>query len=136
MKLRGILGAGLLTAALAGTLLATAVQGEGPPTPEEYVAHVGGDARIVPAGELSLATIAAAFVTGPASLLPAAHAPRGIRVGAPADLVAVAAAASWTPNRDTLAGRSLNTPLIGRTLPGVVRLTLVNGVVAWEAPGD
>jgi dihydroorotase len=88
------------------------------------------------AGELSLATIAAAFVTGPASLLPAAHAPRGIRVGAPADLVAVAAAASWTPNRDTLAGRSLNTPLIGRTLPGVVRLTLVNGVVAWEAPGD
>jgi len=51
-------------------------------------------------------------------------------------LVAVAAAASWTPNRDTLVGRSLNTPLIGRALPGVVRLTLVNGVVAWEASGD
>ena len=88
------------------------------------------------AGELSLATIASAFVTGPASLLPAAHAPHGISVGAPADLVVVAPADSWTPHRDTLAGKSLNTPLVGRVLPGVVRLTLVNGVVAWEAPGD
>ena len=27
---------------------------EGTPTPEEYVAHVGGDARVVPAGQLQL----------------------------------------------------------------------------------
>lgn len=54
MRFRNILGAGLLAAGLAGTVLATAVQGEGPPTPDEYVAHVGGDARIVPAGELVL----------------------------------------------------------------------------------
>lgn len=86
------------------------------------------------AGELSLAMIARSFVTGPASLLPAAHASRGISVGAPADLVVIAAAATWTPSRATLAGKSLNTPLIGRALPGVVRLTLVSGVVVWEAP--
>jgi dihydroorotase len=86
------------------------------------------------AGELSLVTIARSFVTGPASLLPATHAPRGIDVGAPADLVVIAAGATWTPSRATLAGKSLNTPLIGRALPGVVRLTLVSGLVAWEAP--
>lgn len=44
--------------AIAIALGATAVFGpglaQGPPTPEEYVAHVGGDAKIVPSGELKL----------------------------------------------------------------------------------
>ena len=37
---------------VSGFLNAAAVRAEGPPTPEEYVAHVGGDAKIVPPGEL------------------------------------------------------------------------------------
>ena len=32
---------------------APASRAEGPPTPEEYVAHVGGDAKIVPPGQLT-----------------------------------------------------------------------------------
>jgi len=45
---------GALTAL--GLLLAGATAGhaEAGPTPEEYVSHVGGDAKIVPAGELRL----------------------------------------------------------------------------------
>lgn len=35
------------------SLGAPATYAEGPPTPEEYVAHVGGDAKIVPPGELT-----------------------------------------------------------------------------------
>ncbi len=41
-------------AATLGFLSAGAALGEGAPTPEEYVAHVGGDARIVPPGEFKL----------------------------------------------------------------------------------
>lgn len=45
-------------AAALGLLLGTTAfyqaRAEGPPTPEEYVAHVGGDAKVVPAGELKL----------------------------------------------------------------------------------
>ena len=42
---------GLLAAALVGLAPLLA---EGPPTPEEYVSHVGGGAEIVPAGQLKL----------------------------------------------------------------------------------
>lgn len=34
-------------------MLAWPAVAEGPPTPEEYVAHVGGDATILPAGQLT-----------------------------------------------------------------------------------
>lgn len=85
------------------------------------------------AGEFSIAAIARALVTGPATLLPAAYAPTGVSVGARADLVLVDRAATWTPSRATLVGRSANTPLLGRTLPGVVLLTLVDGAIAWSA---
>ena len=46
--------------ALAASLVAACavalspVKADGPPTPEEYAAHVGGGARIVPAGQLKL----------------------------------------------------------------------------------
>lgn len=54
MKLRNLLALGLLTAGLGLSAGIAVVRGEGPPTPDEYVAHVGGDARIVAAGELTL----------------------------------------------------------------------------------
>ena len=50
-----------------------------------------------------------------------------------ADLVVVDRDASWTVRRDTLVGRSANTPLLGRTLRGAVQLTMLHGSVAWQA---
>lgn len=44
-----------VTACMAmAVLVAGAAHAEGPPTPEEYLAHVGGDAKLVPAGQLTL----------------------------------------------------------------------------------
>jgi hypothetical protein len=50
-RLLGAIGAGLMSLLVAGLSPAEA---EGPPSPEEYVAHVGGDTKILPAGELVL----------------------------------------------------------------------------------
>lgn len=38
--------------ALTAVLIATGARADKPPTPEEYIAHVGGDAKLVPPGEL------------------------------------------------------------------------------------
>ncbi len=54
MNSRSLFAASVLSAALALTVLMPSARGEGPPTPEQYVAHVGGGARIIPPGELSL----------------------------------------------------------------------------------
>ena len=82
------------------------------------------------AGELSLATIAAALTTGPARLLGVATA--GLTPGAAASLVQVDLAGVWRPSRATLLGRSINTPLIDRELPGVVQLTVLEGRPAYQ----
>ena len=82
------------------------------------------------AGELSLATIAAALTTGPARLLGVAAA--GLTPGAAASLVQVDLAGVWRPSRATLLGRSINTPLIDRELPGVVQLTVLEGRPAYQ----
>jgi dihydroorotase len=82
------------------------------------------------AGELSLATIVAALTTGPARLLGIAAA--GVTPGAVASLVQIDLAATWRPSRETLLGRSINTPLIDRELPGVVQLTVLEGRPAYQ----
>ena len=82
------------------------------------------------AGELSLATIVAALTTGPARLLGVAAA--GLTPGAAASLVQVDFAGIWRPSRATLLGRSINTPLIDRELPGVVQLTVLEGRPAYQ----
>ena len=82
------------------------------------------------AGELSLATIVAALTTGPARLLGVAA--TGVTPSAAASLVQIDLAASWRPSRETLLGRSINTPLIGRELPGVVQLTVLEGRPAYQ----
>ncbi len=88
----------------------------------------------VAAGQLPLATAVAALTTGPASVLgersPIAP---GLRVGEPADLVVVDAGASWTVTAAALRSKGKNSPLLGRAVPGVVRLTLANGRVAYQA---
>jgi len=82
------------------------------------------------AGELPLATIVAALTTGPARLLGVAA--TGVTSGATASLVQIDLAASWRPSRETLQGRSINTPLLGREIPGAVQLTVLEGRPAYQ----
>ncbi len=88
----------------------------------------------VGAGELPLARAVALLTTGPVRVL--GGRPRvepGLRTGEPADLVVVDAGATWTVTPEALASKGKNTPLLGRDLPGVVRLVLAGGRVAYEA---
>jgi dihydroorotase len=73
------------------------------------------------------------MTTGPAAVLNRPELARGLAVGGAANLLVVDLAGTWVPSRQTLVGRSINTPLLGRPLPGVVLMTLLNGEVAWKA---
>ena len=79
-------------------------------------------------GCLSLDALVGAMATRPAALI---GEQRSLAVGAGADLALVDPEASWTVERDSLASASANTPLLGRELPGVVRLTLAAGRVTY-----
>ena len=83
----------------------------------------------VEAGCLGLAQLLAALSTRPAAIIGEA---RSLEPGTVADLVAFDPAARWQVGRDTLVSRSTNTPLIDRTLPGVVRLTVAGGTVTFD----
>lgn len=78
----------------------------------------------VEAGALELGTLVAALTSRPAAII---GEPRGFAENAPADLAAVDPSARWRVDASTLASRSSNTPLVGMTLPGVVRLTVADG---------
>ena len=88
----------------------------------------------VAAGGLPLARAIEALTTGPASVLAGRDGVRpGLRAGEPADLVVVDTGTSWTVTAEALASKGKNTPLLGRSLRGVVRLTLAGGRVAYTA---
>ncbi len=53
-------------------------------------------------------------------------------VGARADITLVDPAASWTVTPESLTSASANTPLLGMSLPGVVRLTVADGRVTYD----
>ena len=82
------------------------------------------------AGELSLARIVAAMSTGSARIL-GINAP-GVTPGAAASFVQIDLAANWRPSRESLLGRSINTPLLEREIPGVVHLTVLEGSAAYQ----
>jgi dihydroorotase len=82
------------------------------------------------AGELPLATIVAAMATGPARILGIDA--MGVTPGAAASFVQIDLAATWRPSRATLLGRSINTPLLERELPGVVQMTVLEGNLAYQ----
>lgn len=84
----------------------------------------------VRAGRLDLSALLAALSTRPAALI---GEERGLAAGSVADLVAFDPAASWRVEREALASGSSNTPLLGRELPGVVRLTVANGRVTYRS---
>jgi dihydroorotase len=83
----------------------------------------------VAAGRLTVPELVAALSTRPAALI---GEDRSLRPGAPADLTVVDSLATWRVERDTLASSSTNTPLLGRELPGVVRLTLASGRITYR----
>ena len=84
----------------------------------------------VQAGCVPLPALLAALATRPAALI---GEERGLTIGSTADLVAFDPSVSWVVERDALASASWNTPLLGRALPGVVRLTVANGRVTYQS---
>jgi dihydroorotase len=88
----------------------------------------------VDAGRVSLARAVEALTTGPARILGERQgvAP-GLREGETADLVVVDRAGSWTVTPEALLSKGKNSPLLGRDLRGVVRLTIAGGRVAYSA---
>ncbi|MFN8631328.1 MAG: amidohydrolase family protein [Chloroflexota bacterium] len=84
----------------------------------------GRGGRAAPARAVTLLT------TGPAAVLGERGVAPGLREGAPADLVVVDAGASWTATPGALASARL---LLGREPPGVVRLVIAGGRVAYDA---
>jgi dihydroorotase len=59
----------------------------------------------------------------------------GLVVGAPADLVVVDRRSTWRVDAASLRTLGHNTPLLGRELPGRVRMTLADGRWAWHDGG-
>lgn len=82
----------------------------------------------VASGRLSLPRLLAALSSRPAAII---GEPRGLLPGEPADFVAFDPAATWRVESQTLASASVNTPLLGRELPGVVRLTVADGRITY-----
>lgn len=78
---------------------------------------------------LSLMTLIAALSTRPAAIVGER---RDLTDGAMANLVVFDPTARWRVERGTLASASWNTPLLGRELPGVVRLTVAEGRVTYQ----
>jgi len=85
----------------------------------------------VAAGRMTLAGAIEALTAGPARVLGAALPLNvGLIEGAPADLVVFDAGERWPVTAETLRSRGRNSPLLGRSLPGRVLLTLAGGRVA------
>jgi len=89
----------------------------------------------VDAGRLPLARAVAALTVGPAALLGSRsrRASGGLVEGAPADLVVFDRAERWEVTAAALVSRGKNTPLLGRSVPGTVLLTVAAGRIAYQA---
>jgi dihydroorotase len=88
----------------------------------------------VGAGRLSLVRAMRALSLGPWRAIDGARldlAEPVLREGLEANLVVFDRSDSWTVSRATLHSRAENTPLLGRTLPGRVLLTVARGRLAW-----
>jgi len=84
----------------------------------------------VDARRLTLARAIEVLTVGPAGVLGSRAPAPGLREREPADLVVFDRSASWRVERETLSSRGSNTPLLGRELRGVVRLTVAGGRIA------
>ena len=86
--------------------------------------------KLVECGVLSLNTALQRLTQGPAQVLGLPCA--GISVGATADLTVFSPTESWEINADTLISAGKNTPFLGETVAGKVKLTLLMGRVVYE----
>jgi dihydroorotase len=85
---------------------------------------------LVRAGQLSLNDVIRLLTVEPARLL---RMPLGsLTPGADADLCIFDPEATWTVTPETLRTKSPNTPLLGMTMQGRVRCTLVQGEVRFN----
>ena len=84
-------------------------------------------------GRLTWRDVAERMSVAPARIGGLADHGRPIAVGEPANLVLVDPDAGWTVDPSALASKSRNTPFAGRTLTGVVALTLLRGRVTARA---
>ncbi len=81
-------------------------------------------------GRLPLVTVLERLTAGPARLF---HLPGGtLAPGVPADLVVFDPTEEWTVDAAQFRSQGQNTPLDGQVLRGRVKLTLVNGVAAFD----
>ncbi|MDV3504738.1 dihydroorotase [Marinobacter sp. M-5] len=83
---------------------------------------------LVDRGELSLPRLLAALTSGPAAILGETAI---LAEDEPANLCVFDPDARWTPDPHTLVSAGRHAPILGNALPGVVRLTLCNGHLAW-----
>ncbi|HET8586546.1 MAG TPA: dihydroorotase, partial [Candidatus Limnocylindria bacterium] len=84
------------------------------------------------AGRIDLVTLLAALSSRAAMRVGER---RGLAIGQPADLVIFDPTATWQVEREALASVHANTPLLGRELPGVVRLTVAAGRLTYDDLG-
>ncbi len=92
----------------------------------------------VDAGRLSLVRAMRALSLGPWRALDGvrlALPEPSLRLGSEANLVVFDRADRWLVDDQGLRSRGHNTPLIGRSLPGRVLLTIARGRLAWSDPG-
>jgi dihydroorotase len=86
------------------------------------------DAELLP-----LSRVIQAFTVGPRRVLGSMGHEIGLVAGAAADLVVFDRGARWTVEPAGLRTRGWGSPLSGRSLPGVVLLTVAAGRLAWES---
>jgi dihydroorotase len=84
----------------------------------------------VAAGKLALGRLLEVMSVRPAALIGEG---RSLRMGELADLVLFDPGATWRVEAQALTSASSNTPLLGRELPGVVRLTVAGGRVTYAS---
>lgn len=107
-----------------------------PRTEVETAVEFGDVAPGISGLETALSLVLAAVDSGALELMTAVRAlsfgaaAGSFRVGAPAELVLVDRSGTWTVGDHAWRSRGRNTPLLGRTLRGVVRLTVAGGRVA------
>ena len=89
---------------------------------------------LVRAGHLALPRLIELLTIGPARIF---GLPSSLQPGSPADVCVFDPTEAWTVSPENLRSRGKNTPLLGRTVRGRVRWTLVAGRIvfpAWNGP--
>jgi dihydroorotase len=86
----------------------------------------------VDAGLLPLERVTEALTIGPARVLGARGGTPGLAEGAPADLAVFDRGSRWKVDPGALLTRGWGSPLLGRSLPGTVLLTIAGGRLAYE----